>query len=177
MLRNNKAREKQRWRQKWCFACIGNVWVNKTRDVTGTAAAHRHSGIDWLQNRERGQTKEAQNRQNSFEMSKVLPIQKSWQRLENLTFSGVFPNCWSLSCNKEAVFGHKRILLYWRKLRYKVRMNNKNIFILHSYITQFIKLSKIFRNNKKTIARDCLVLWRMGFWGRSSFGLEMYNQI
>jgi len=28
-------------------------------------------------------------------------------------------------------------------------MNNKNIFILHSYITQFIKLSKIFRNNKK----------------------------
>lgn len=37
-------------------------------------------------------------------------------------------------------------------------MNNKNIFILHSYITQFIKLSKIFRNNKKTIARDCLVL-------------------
>ena len=28
-------------------------------------------------------------------------------------------------------------------------MNNKNIFILHSYITQFIKLGKIFRNNKK----------------------------
>ena len=28
-------------------------------------------------------------------------------------------------------------------------MNNKNIFILHSYITRYIKLSKIYRNNNK----------------------------
>jgi hypothetical protein len=52
-------------------------------------------------------------------------------------------------------------------------MNNKNIFILHSYITRLIKLSKIYRNNKKTTAQDCQYV-AAGFLG-GSFGIEMYN--
>lgn len=50
-------------------------------------------------------------------------------------------------------------------------MNNKNIFILQSYITQFIKLSKIYRNNKETTARDCRCMAALG----GSFGIEMYS--
>ena len=133
--------DKQRKWWRWCRKlCRGSVRLNKTRDVTAAAVA-RHTGIRALissqirdTHRPTGQTKEAQKRQKSFGMSKVLLL---------LTLTVLLiKDCASfttLSIFKETIscLGHRRILLYWRKLRYKVRMNNKNIFILHSYITQF----------------------------------------
>ena len=138
----DKQQKLRRWCRKWCR---GSVRLNKTRDVTAAAVA-RHTGIRALissqirdTHRPTGQTKEAQKRQKSFGMSKVLLLLTLTVLLIKDCASFTTPSIHLSRIFKETIFclGHRRILLYWRKLRYKVRMNNKNIFILHSYITQF----------------------------------------